>query len=99
MMIALAMWLFGNFWWMYGEVEYNDDYVYAPTGGYCFEFVLCWILLYHVLWQPLGFLKHDMEEGQAHAEEGLVPRFKYFKTWRQYELAHIFFWCGKDWSW
>ena len=39
MLVALTMWLNGNFWWMYGEVvsAYDDDYVYGPPAGHMFE--------------------------------------------------------------
>ena len=101
MLIALTMWLFGNFWWMLGEMTspYGDDYVNSPQAIYMFEGALTWIMLYHLVWRPLGIIKPNLKLNEECAAAGLVPRFSYFQTWKQYEHAHFLFWCGKDLSW
>ena len=55
MLVGMTMWLFGgyylcsisltktisaNFWWMYGEIANNDDYIHAPESGYMLEVTL-----------------------------------------------------------
>lgn len=103
MLIAVTLWLFGNFYWMYGEIVRGDDDINAVEGSYILEVALIWILCFHVVLQPLGLLTHNCNtsasRGRLYEEIGLHPRFSYFKSWRQYEHIHTFFWCGKDWSW
>lgn len=99
MLVALTLWLFGNFWWMKGELTTGDDDVDGAEAGLFFSTALGWILLYHLILRPFGFLTVDLPMKKQCEDVGLVPRFSYFKSWRQYEHAHIFFWCGKDWSW
>lgn len=99
MLVALTLWIFGNFWWMKGELVNGDDDVDAPQGGYIFMAALGWIVLYHLVLQPLGLFQNSVEKQKLHEDSRQQCRFSYFKTWRQYEHAHTFFWCGKDLGW
>lgn len=98
-LVALTGWVLGNFVWMKGEVINNDDAIGGTWAKYIFSFSLAWILLYHLLFLPLGLIKPNFEVDKEFQELGLHSRFSYFKTWKQYEYAHILCWLGKDWAW
>jgi hypothetical protein len=84
---------------MYGEMTSSgDDDYHIQQGAYILEFALVWIMCFHIILQPLGFITHNTATLKPH-EASLSPRFSYFKSWRQYEHVHTLFWCGKDWSW
>lgn len=57
------------------------------------------MLFYYIILRPFKILEPDIEFDRYYRELGLIPRFKYFKTWRQYEYMHIFCWCCKDFCW
>eukprot|EP01035_Chromulina_nebulosa_P020172 gene20172-26187_t len=69
MLIALTLWLFGNFWWMRGEVVFGDDDTGAPTGGHVFETAMGMIILYHLILRPFGIIK--MKPGSAELYESV----------------------------
>jgi hypothetical protein len=76
---------------MFGEVN-GDDATHAPAAGHTLEASLAWLSFYHVVVRPLGLIESDLNPDSAYAEARLVPRFTYFKTWRQYAHIHSLFW-------
>jgi hypothetical protein len=84
-LFPLILWLFGNFWWMYGEVVYGDDDTQAVQGGDMFLAAMALILLYHMILRPCGLLVADADTTAKYEAAGLHSRFSYFENWRQYE--------------
>lgn len=100
MIIALTLWLFGNYWWMAGEVGiHGDDDSNSPETAQILIAALCWLGLYYVVLRPMGWITVSSKMLQRYKQTGLKSRFSYFITWRQYEHAHTLFWLGKDLSW
>jgi hypothetical protein len=99
MLVPLVLWLFGNFWWMWGEVVNNDDDVDAPETNHMFVAALSWIAMYHLILRPLKLIEPDASMTAKYEAAGLKSRFSYFANWRQYEHAHTLCWLGKDFSW
>ena len=86
MLIPMFLWLFGNFWWMDGELINDDDNIQAPEGGYCMLAGIILIIIYHICLKPMKLLKDDPKMTKLCKECNLIPRFSYFSTWRQYEV-------------
>ncbi len=84
---------------MEGELVNHDDDYAAPNASHVFETAGALILLYHAVLRPLGLISYNKKKAHLYESAGLVCRFSYFQTWRQYEHAHTLFWLGKDWSW
>lgn len=99
MLVAMSLWLLGNYVWMEGELVNGDDSIGAPAAGHVFETAGAMIILYHIFLRPVGLIKYNQEKAKLYESAGLVSRFEYFQTWRQYEHSHTLFWLGKDWSW
>jgi len=99
MLIPMFLWLFGNFWWMEGEFINDDDDVHGPQAGDFMIAGACFLGVYYLFLKPYNILKDDPKMTQLCLREGLIPRFSYFKTWRQYEHFHTLCWLGKDLSW
>lgn len=87
MLVALILWLFGNFWWMWGEVVNDDDSVNAPETSHMFVAALSWISFYHLVLRPLKIINADEKMTARYEAAGLKSRFSYFVNWRQYEHA------------
>jgi hypothetical protein len=85
MLFPLIIWLFGNFWWMYGEEVNNDDDVHGPQAADMFLTAIVMISFYHVILRPCKILVADEATTIKYEAAGLIPRFKYFENWRQYE--------------
>lgn len=111
---ASFLWLFGNTWWMSGEIA---DW-YSPNSAvkvydsrkldcqHVMEGALAWILLYYVVVRPLDLFERlglGQRNNPAHRKyfynAGVKPRFPCLSSWRQYEQLHIVFWLGKDFAW
>ena len=51
MLVGVFLWLYGNFWWMEGEVVNDDDAIHAPEAGYILmvilglQIIFCMLLL------------------------------------------------------
>ncbi len=99
MLLCTALWLIGNFVWMEGELVNEDDYIAAPACGHIFEAAFALLMVYYVFLRPLGWVEPSAEQLQRYESIGLKSRFKFFKSWRQYEHMHTLCWLGKDWSW
>ena len=105
--IAQFLWVFGNFWWMIGDVhdvEFPDrKSMYDERQKGCqhiMEAALIWLALWYLIVRPLKLLPEpDEETARMYDEHDLVPSIPYFKTWRTYESFHIVLWLGKDYAW
>jgi hypothetical protein len=72
---------------MYGELVNGDDDVMRWNSNHIFIAALSWFALYHLILLPLKILQPDQRVTEKYAALGMVPRFKYFTNWRQYEHA------------
>jgi len=100
MYIAMTLWLFGNYWWMAGEVGiHGDDDTNSPECAHILSAALCWMALYYLCLRPLGIVVPSSKTLSRYKHSGLKPRFNYFLTWRQYEHTHTLFWMAKDLCW
>ena len=111
---ASFLWLFGNTWWMSGELQ--DWYskggrlVYDERQKQAGDILLSafvWVILYFAIIKPfkvfekLGIPTQSTNPNHKlhFYDAGVEPRFPFFQTWRQYEQVHILFWIGKDFAW
>lgn len=99
MLVAVFLWLFGNFWWMIGEVYNGDDDIHEPQAGGILLGAIVWILIYHSILRPFNIIKSDPRIAKKYQTAGLKSSFTYFRTWREYEWSHTFLWLCKDVSW
>lgn len=99
MWVGLTLWLIANFVWMAGEVFNNDDDYVVPRAAHIMEAAIAWILFFHLCLKPFGVFQNYDYANSTYDRPGLVPRFSYFRYWRQYENAHTLCWLGKDLSW
>ena len=100
MYIALTGWLFGNYWWMSGEVGISgDDDTNAPQAAHILMATISWLGLYYLLLRPMGWIAPSQKTLQRYKLSGLKPRFSCFPTWRAYEYIHAGLWMLKDLSW
>ena len=106
--VGQFLWLFGNYWWMTGELhdaKYPDEPPWyddrRQACGVVLQVALVYVGLFTVFLKPLGFIKKPVGEGGLkYNRQELTPRFQQlFPTWRDYENIHIFFWLGKDTAW
>ncbi len=78
-----------------GLIEVED--IILLKANIVFLFTITFLfsaLLYNYIYsQP------SSEQLKRYEDVGLFSRFKYFKSWRQYENMHTLCWLGKDWSW
>mmetsp|Transcript_10844 Transcript_10844/g.16510 ORF Transcript_10844/g.16510 Transcript_10844/m.16510 type:complete len:410 (+) Transcript_10844:194-1423(+) len=105
--VSQFLWLFGNFWWMLGELHdskfpneapWYDQYAYE--AGCVVSAALAVISLYYFILKPLGIFPVDAITDAEYDSPNLVCRFPgLFKSWREYENIHILFWAGKDLAW
>ena len=86
-LIPLTLWLFGNFWWMTGEIVNQDDDVRQPQAGDIMIAGICFFILYWCCLRPFNLLLVDVNRAQKYNDVGLIPRFKIFYSWRQYEVS------------
>jgi hypothetical protein len=100
-LIPSTLWLIGNYLWMMGELENNDDDVYRPKGKACMITGIIIVIAYHigVKWLKLFQLQSNEHAEKLYNEAGLKSRFEYFSTFRQYEHFHMLCWLGKDLCW
>lgn len=92
--VAQFLWLFGNFWWMYGElhdVQYtNEVSLYEKHTDECFYVLVAalgWLGFYYIL---AAFIQIPL----FHSEQ---KRFQW--DWRRYENFHVLLWLAKDAAW
>lgn len=100
-LIPTTLWLVGNYLWMMGELENNDDAIYRPRGRYCMIAGIVVVVLYHITvkWLKCFTLIPNEKSEQLYNESGLKSRFSYFTTFRQYEHFHMLCWLCKDLCW
>jgi len=100
-LFAMFGWLFANFWWMAAEtgIVAQDDDESALQSSYMMEASLSWLLLYFLYLLPQKVFADNPEQTKLYEDAGLVPRFAYFKSWRQYEYVHMLCWLCKDFAW
>lgn len=104
--VGFAAWLYGNFWWMYGEL--------TPRNGIvCCDYTANSRLALLVLFGALGvhgafffflnksnFFNPHAEVSLKYEDLGLKPRFPSFlKNFRQYDQLQTMFWMAKDICW
>jgi hypothetical protein len=100
MLVPFILWLSGNFLWMYGEVYNGDDDYVVPRAAIIMETAIALILLYHIVLRPFKLIPEPSKEMiDKYESADLIPRFSYFRHWREYEHIHTLFWLGKDVSW
>ena len=106
--VGQFLWLFGNYWWMTGELhdaKYPDEPPWyddrRATCGTILKVALVYVGVFTVFLKPLGIVKKPSGEACVkYDRRELTPRFQQlFPTWRDYENIHIFFWLGKDTAW
>ncbi len=105
--IGQFVWLFGNYWWMTGELhdhEYPDEPLLynkrTYEAGIMLKCAFVFVGIFTLILKPLGLFKPKVEALNKYDRAGLVPRLKFlFPSWRDYENIHIFFWLGKDVAW
>jgi hypothetical protein len=104
--IALFMWIFANYWWMTGDVH-DDNYPNEPSiydqRSYESAIILitavCWLTVYYFVIIPFGVMPVSPEAIAAYDDGAYQPRFRFLKTFRQYENLHMYFWLIKDLCW
>mmetsp|Transcript_11313 Transcript_11313/g.40047 ORF Transcript_11313/g.40047 Transcript_11313/m.40047 type:complete len:312 (+) Transcript_11313:86-1021(+) len=106
MLTGTFLWLFGNFWWMAGEVGmFGSDEKNTPQAGFIFAFAILWNVVYYVALKPFRVLGQTNPTATAYFEgNGLYPREYFngaihFANFREYEYLHTLFWVCKDLSW
>jgi hypothetical protein len=107
--VAQFLWVFGNFWWMIGDVhdvEFpGEKSMYDQRQTDCshiMEAAMCWLALWYLVVRPLKLLPEPDAETSTDYDGiagNLVPSVPYFKTWREYESFHVILWLGKDYAW
>jgi len=100
-LFAMFGWLFANFWWMAAEtgIVAQDDDESSLQSSYMMEASLVWLLVYFLYLLPQNVFADNPEQTKLYEDAGLVPRFAYFKSWRQYEYVHMLCWLCKDFAW
>ena len=92
-LIPTFLWLFANYWWMTAELVNNDDDgVHAKNrveASHIMMAGICFFVIYHAILRPLHVLKGDRRTHKFYSDIGVVCRFSYFKTWRQYEASEL----------
>lgn len=97
-LVPTFLWLFANFLWMTGNLLYGTDVYRFPAG--CLMMIgLVMIVYYFVSLKNKEMFIPDEKVTKLYNQEGLIPRFSFFNTWRRYEFCHVFFWLLKDYSW
>ena len=107
--VALLLWLFGNFWWMWGDLHDlaypSEDAMYKTSkfqGMIILGIAMSWMLLYYIIVRPFKLLPSPPYEVDYFYSQSEVkpPAHLHllflFPTWRQYEHVHILLWLGKD---
>jgi hypothetical protein len=85
---------------VYGEVYNGDDDYVVPRAAIIMETAIALILLYHIVLRPFKLIPEPSKEMiDKYESADLIPRFSYFRHWREYEHIHTLFWLGKDVSW
>lgn len=108
--IAQFVWLFGNYWWMWGELsdwfnDYDDDVgMYNERQRQSGIMMLAALVYLGVARLPYvnRLFKTSAHALSLYDEPHLKPHRwlrAVFPTWRSYENIHIFFWLGKDAAW
>ena len=107
--VAQFLWLFGNFWWMWGDLHdssYPSETKIYPAAklqaAVVFIAAMAWLVLYYALVRPLKLLPAPSVEADYKYSQSQVkpPAHLHllflFPTWRQYEHIHILLWLRKD---
>eukprot|EP01038_Epipyxis_sp_PR26KG_P014646 gene14646-19677_t len=104
--IAQLLWLVSNTIWMSAELH-DHQFPNAPKlypsytviSGKIMVAALCFLGIYYIIIKPFNLFPASVSVDQEYDDTGLTCRFKYFKSWREYENIHILFWLGKDCAW
>ena len=91
--IAQILWLFGNYWWMSGElhdVAYPDAppvyNVRALQAGHVLQSAMCFMAVYYLILKPLKVLDRFQVDDLVDDTTALQPRLpRLFPSWRHYE--------------
>lgn len=101
--VGQFLWLFANYWWMTGELhdsEYpNEASIYnmrTHQAGDILRSALIFVGVFVLLLKPCNLLEPTQDSLNKYDRQGLKCRFSYFfRSWRDYENIHIFFWLGE----
>jgi len=108
--IATFIWLWGNYWWAYGELhdhEYPDDKPiydkHTIDTSWILTSGLCWLGAYYLIILPFHLMPkipdevHDLfDECPVALPATVAAVFPYL---RNVENLHILSWLGKDCAW
>ena len=105
--VGQFLWVFGNFWWMMGDVhdvEFPDEKPqYDERQQSCqiiMSFAMAWLGVLYFIIRPFKLFPTVPKEIDAQYNDmTLVPSFPYFTNWREYENFHLVLWLGKDLAW
>lgn len=105
--IAQLLWVFGNFWWMMGDVhdvEFPDERpIYDERQHACQVIMIAamtWLGILYFIIRPFKlFPKIDKETRDKYCDVDLKPSMPFFNDWREYENFHLVLWLGKDLAW
>jgi len=99
--IAQFLWLFGNFWWMYGELHDhrfpNEEHIVDVNGAQCGWInlgALCWLCLYYIVFLPFKWFPHVPDESLLPFDDldiKMPKWFKVFQSLRSVENLHTLF--------
>jgi hypothetical protein len=85
------------------DVDYPDEPpladIHTTQSARILEAALIYLLFYYLVVIPLNLLPVSAEAIAAYDDGQYKPRFKYFRTFRQYENLHMLFWLAKDLAW
>jgi len=107
--IAQFLWLFGNFWWMYGELhdyQFPDlDPIYDTNNVECSWILvsaLSWLAVYYLIILPFKLFPPITDASYRKFDDFQIKMPKWligFPTLRYIENLHIVCWLGKDTAW
>lgn len=88
--VATFIWLLANYVWMSGNLLYNSD-KYRFTATCLMMVSIIMILYYFFFLKNKEFFTPNDAITKIYNDNGLIPRFHFFNTWRRYELVHVLF--------
>lgn len=91
---------------MIGEVHDIDYPMQTPLSdtntnqsALILLFAVIYLAVYYAIIIPFDLMPAPQEAIEAYDDGYFRPRFSYFRTFRQYENLHMFFWLSKDLCW
>jgi hypothetical protein len=85
------------------DVDYPEEPplsdLHTEQSARMLEGALVYLLAYYLAIIPCNLMPASAEAVAQYDDGQFKPRFKYFRTFRQYENLHMFFWLAKDLAW